>query len=139
MPLRSHAAGAGVASLAQLGGRSVLQESVAVRFQFRVTKYDPRFRDPSGAYMREEWTAVSDIGRTFGGVTLLPTSQRRARGGRTTGKRRTPSAACRDEQHRARCANFDPEVPGYMHQLRLGIEFDVEHRGQSGHRKRCPA
>ena len=40
------------------------------RFQFRVTKYDPRFRDPSGVYARDEWTAVSDIGRAFGGVTL---------------------------------------------------------------------
>jgi hypothetical protein len=41
-----------------------------VGFQYRVTKYDPRFRDPSGAYTRDEWTSVDDIGRTFGGVTL---------------------------------------------------------------------
>jgi hypothetical protein len=44
--------------------------SIAVRFQFRVTKYDPRFRDPSGAYTRDDWIAVSDIGKSFGGVTL---------------------------------------------------------------------
>ena len=47
-----------------------MQKSAAVRCQFRVTKYDPRFRDPSGAYVREDWTAVSDIGRSFRGVTL---------------------------------------------------------------------
>ena len=38
--------------------------------QFRVTKYDPRFRKRSGAYDRDEWTSVSDIGSCFGNVTL---------------------------------------------------------------------
>jgi hypothetical protein len=41
-----------------------------VRFQFRVTKYDPRFREQSGAYTRDDWTSVSDVGKSFGGVTL---------------------------------------------------------------------
>ena len=48
----------------------VMQNGVAVRVQFRVTKYDPRFRDPTGAYTRDDWTAASDVGRSFGGVTL---------------------------------------------------------------------
>jgi hypothetical protein len=39
-------------------------------FEYRVTKYDPAFRDTSGAYNRAEWTAVSDIGRSFNGEPL---------------------------------------------------------------------
>ncbi len=39
-------------------------------FEYRVTKYDPALRDARGEYMREEWTAFSDIGRSFGGVVL---------------------------------------------------------------------
>lgn len=42
--------------------------------QYRITKYDPRFRDKSGAYTRDEWTEFTDIGEIFGGVRLtLPT------------------------------------------------------------------
>ena len=39
-------------------------------FEFRVTKYDPRFRATDGSYGRDEWTAVTDIGRTYGGVLV---------------------------------------------------------------------
>jgi hypothetical protein len=39
-------------------------------FEYRVTKYDPAFRDASGAYIRDEWTSVSDIGRSFGAAVL---------------------------------------------------------------------
>ena len=39
-------------------------------FEYRVTKYNPAFRDSTGAYTRDEWTAVSDIGRSFDGVVL---------------------------------------------------------------------
>jgi hypothetical protein len=38
--------------------------------EYRVTKYDPRFRTSSGAYSRDEWISFSDIGRSFGGVEL---------------------------------------------------------------------
>jgi hypothetical protein len=38
--------------------------------QFRVTKYDPAFRDPNGAYHRDDWTSVSDIGQSFEGTLL---------------------------------------------------------------------
>ena len=38
--------------------------------EYRVTKYNPAFRDSSGAYTRDEWTSVGDIGRSFGGVEL---------------------------------------------------------------------
>jgi hypothetical protein len=38
--------------------------------QYRVTKYNPARRDVSGAYSIDEWTSHSDIGRSFGGITL---------------------------------------------------------------------
>jgi hypothetical protein len=41
-----------------------------VVFEYRITKYNPVFRDSSGAYTRNEWTSVSDIGRAFDGVVL---------------------------------------------------------------------
>jgi hypothetical protein len=39
---------------------------------YRVTKYDPAYRNATGAYCREEWTSVADVGRSFGGVVLTP-------------------------------------------------------------------
>ena len=38
--------------------------------EYRVTKYNPKFRTSSGAYTRDEWTSFGDIGRSFGGVEL---------------------------------------------------------------------
>jgi hypothetical protein len=38
--------------------------------QYRITKYNPKFRDSSGAYMKPDWTSMSDIGSSFDGVTL---------------------------------------------------------------------
>ena len=37
---------------------------------WRVTKYDPAFRDECGAYLRGEWTSLSDVGKPFDGVEL---------------------------------------------------------------------
>ena len=37
---------------------------------WRITKYNPAFRDERGAYLRDEWTSVSDVGDSFGGVIL---------------------------------------------------------------------
>ena len=37
---------------------------------FRVTKYDPAHRDASGAYLHDEWTSFSDIGKVFAGTLL---------------------------------------------------------------------
>lgn len=45
--------------------------------EYRVTKYDPAHRDPYGAYTRDEWTSVSDVGRTFVGVVLSEAEYRR--------------------------------------------------------------
>jgi hypothetical protein len=38
--------------------------------QYRVTKYNPAFRDQSGAYTKDEWTFFGQIGQTFSGVPL---------------------------------------------------------------------
>ena len=40
--------------------------------QFRVTKYDPAHRDITGAYLLDDWTSYSDIGRVFGDTMLSP-------------------------------------------------------------------
>jgi len=37
---------------------------------YRVTKYDPRRRSPTGAFLDDDWTGVSDIGKAFSGVRL---------------------------------------------------------------------
>lgn len=36
----------------------------------RITKYDPRLRDPSGSFTGDDWSSVSQVGQSFGGVTL---------------------------------------------------------------------
>lgn len=37
---------------------------------WRITKYDPQYRDNRGAYLKDEWTEYEDIGKTFEGKTL---------------------------------------------------------------------
>lgn len=39
-------------------------------YGWRVTKYDPAFRDERGAYLRDEWTSLSDVGKSFNGIEL---------------------------------------------------------------------
>jgi hypothetical protein len=46
-------------------------------FAFRVTKYDPTHRNASGAYQRDEWTSVTDIGSSFAGVVLTESTYQR--------------------------------------------------------------
>jgi hypothetical protein len=41
-----------------------------MRNQYRVTKYDPSFRNANGAFLRDDWTSYSDIGRIFNGAPL---------------------------------------------------------------------
>ena len=36
-------------------------------FRYRITKYDPKFRDISGHYLKNTWTSFSDIGKTYEG------------------------------------------------------------------------
>src|SRR5262245_7422980 len=37
---------------------------------YRVTKYDPRKRNEDGVFIGDDWTSVSDIGKTFNGQVL---------------------------------------------------------------------
>jgi hypothetical protein len=39
--------------------------------------YDPAYRDRRGAYTRDEWTSVGDIGRVFAGVILTEPEYKR--------------------------------------------------------------
>jgi hypothetical protein len=52
-----------------LGGRL---KSDGRRFmqQYRLTKYDPAFRDKNGAYQRDEWTFFAQVGSCVGGEVL---------------------------------------------------------------------
>lgn len=36
-----------------------------MKYSWRITKYNPSFRDERGAYQREEWTSIYDVGREF--------------------------------------------------------------------------
>ena len=37
---------------------------------WRISKYDPRFRDKSGRYLRDEWIGAAQIGKAFAGEIL---------------------------------------------------------------------
>lgn len=39
-------------------------------YNYRVTKYNPSKREENGIYSNDEWTSISDIGQSFGGVVL---------------------------------------------------------------------
>jgi hypothetical protein len=39
-------------------------------YGWRITKYNPAFRDERGAYLYDEWISVSEIGESFGGEVL---------------------------------------------------------------------
>ncbi len=38
--------------------------------RYRVTKYNPALRTAAGAYLKDEWTSFSDVGRSFDGLIL---------------------------------------------------------------------
>ena len=39
-------------------------------FEYRVTKYNPIYRNERGNFLKEDWIAVSDIGKSFDNITL---------------------------------------------------------------------
>lgn len=39
-------------------------------YWWRVTRYDPARRDERGAFPRQSWTSIADVGRIFDGVEL---------------------------------------------------------------------
>lgn len=36
----------------------------------RITKYNPKYRDDNGVYIKNEWTSITDIGKSFDNVKL---------------------------------------------------------------------
>ncbi len=48
--------------------------------EYRVSKYNPAFRDQSGAYTKVEWTFFRQIGQTFSGVLLTSDEYERVEG-----------------------------------------------------------
>jgi hypothetical protein len=40
---------------------------------YRVTKYNPKYRDKEGAFTKDDWTSISDIGKTFENKTISAT------------------------------------------------------------------
>jgi hypothetical protein len=38
--------------------------------EYRITKYNPAYRDAKGAYTADEWIRFQDVGRSFAGVIL---------------------------------------------------------------------
>jgi hypothetical protein len=48
--------------------------------EYRITKYIPSFRESAGAYSRDEWVSVRDIGRSFGSVALTSEQYERFEG-----------------------------------------------------------
>lgn len=38
-----------------------------MRYQYRITKYDPKNRNSQGHYQVDEWTSISDVGKEFCG------------------------------------------------------------------------
>jgi hypothetical protein len=39
-------------------------------YEYRVTKYNPAFRDARGHYLRDDWTMFRQVGESFSGVVL---------------------------------------------------------------------
>lgn len=48
---------------------------MAINFTWRVTKYNPKYRDNRGKYLRKEWTSISDIGNIIGDGDICVTIQ----------------------------------------------------------------
>lgn len=48
---------------------------------YRVSRYSPVDRDPSGRYLKDTWTSVSDIGRAYGGEIFTADTYRRVEAG----------------------------------------------------------
>ena len=37
---------------------------------YRISKYNPKYRDEHGIYTRDEWTSISDVGEYFNGYEV---------------------------------------------------------------------
>jgi hypothetical protein len=56
-----------------------LKESYASTsmYAWRITKYNPAFRDERGAYLQDEWTGISDIEAVYDGEALTYAAYRK--------------------------------------------------------------
>ena len=41
-----------------------------MRYEYRITKYDPRWRNADGHYTKDEWTSFAEVGKSVGGQRL---------------------------------------------------------------------
>lgn len=39
--------------------------TLLLKYNWRITKYNPEFRNEKGVFLKDEWTSFSDIGKTF--------------------------------------------------------------------------
>ncbi|PGM59763.1 hypothetical protein [Bacillus sp. AFS053548] len=46
-------------------------------YKYSITKYNPSFRNDKGAYLKEDWIAISDIGEYFDGQQLTNESYKK--------------------------------------------------------------
>lgn len=46
---------------------------MAIHFTWRITKYNPKYRDEKGVYLRDEWTSISEIGSITNDNGMLKT------------------------------------------------------------------
>jgi hypothetical protein len=65
----------------------------AEMFVYRVTKYDPAMRDSAGRFSGQDWTSISDIGKSTGGVLLSESDYLRSENAYIEAVRRMFSAA----------------------------------------------
>ena len=47
-----------------------MQKSGGAMYRYRLSKYNPEYRDEFGGYENNEWTSISDVGKSFDGVIL---------------------------------------------------------------------
>ena len=48
-----------------------------MKYEFRITKYNPSLRNESGHYLIDEWTEFTDIGKSFNGAILTHNEYRK--------------------------------------------------------------
>lgn len=46
-------------------------------YRYRITKYNPAYRDNEGIYLKDDWTSISDIGKAYNGENLTVESYRK--------------------------------------------------------------
>ncbi len=48
-----------------------------ISYKYRITKYNPKYRDENGRFLQDDWTSISDIGKSFNGIMLIETEYMR--------------------------------------------------------------